>query len=178
MSKTKQYVLCAMFAALIGIGAFIKLPIFVVPFTLQFLFVNLAALLLGRKYGGLAVVIYLMVGLIGIPVFTKGGGPSYIFQPTFGYLIGFAVGAFVAGHLVDTFKVLTIKNLLLASFTNLGIVYAFGLVYYYVIANYYLDSSMGVWALLWYCFAVTVPGDIMWCFVSASLAKRVKMAIR
>ena len=89
--KTKDLVLCAMFVALIAVGAFIKVPVPVVPFTLQFLFTMLAGLLLGPVNGALAVVGYIVLGLVGLPIFTQGGGPGYIFQPSFGYIIGFAV---------------------------------------------------------------------------------------
>ena len=92
--KTKDLVLCAMFVALIAVGAFIKVPVPVVPFTLQFLFTMLAGLLLGPGNGALAVVIYIVLGLAGLPIFTQGGGPGYIFQPSFGYIIGFAAAGF------------------------------------------------------------------------------------
>ena len=62
--KTKDLVLCAMFVALIAVGAFIKVPVPVVPFTLQFLFTMLAGLLLGPVNGALAVVVYIVLGLV------------------------------------------------------------------------------------------------------------------
>ena len=99
--KTKDLVLCAMFVALIAVGAFIKIPVPVVPFTLQFLFTMLAGLLLGPVNGALAVVVYIVLGLIGLPIFTQGGGPGYIFQPSFGYIIGFAVAAYVNGKIAN-----------------------------------------------------------------------------
>ena len=99
--KTKDLVLCAMFVALIAVGAFIKVPVPVVPFTLQFLFTMLAGLLLGPVNGALAVVVYIVLGLVGLPIFTQGGGPGYIFQPSFGYIIGFAVAAYVTGQIAN-----------------------------------------------------------------------------
>ena len=75
--KTKDLVLCAMFVALIAVGAFIKVPVPVVPFTLQFLFTMLAGLLLGPVNGALAVVVYIVLGLVGLPIFTQGGGPGW-----------------------------------------------------------------------------------------------------
>ena len=99
--KTKDLVLCAMFVALIAVGAFIKVPVPVVPFTLQFLFTMLAGLLLGPVNGALAVVVYIVLGLVGLPIFTQGGGPGYIFQPSFGYIIGFAVAAYVTGRIAN-----------------------------------------------------------------------------
>ena len=127
--KTKDLVLCAMFVALIAVGAFIKVPVPVVPFTLQFLFTMLAGLLLGPVNGALAVVVYIVLGLVGLPIFTQGGGPGYIFQPSFGYIIGFAVAAYVTGRIANEKSRPGYRRLLAADFSGLFIVYAFGMVY-------------------------------------------------
>ena len=74
--KTKDMCLYALFAVLIGVGAFIKLPISIVPVTLQTLFVILAALILKEK-AVYSVLLYIGIGLLGIPVFASGGGISY-----------------------------------------------------------------------------------------------------
>ena len=124
--KTKDLVLCAMFVALIAVGAFIKIPVPVVPFTLQFLFTMLAGLLLGPVNGALAVVVYIVLGLIGLPIFTQGGGPGYIFQPSFGYIIGFAVAAYVNGKIANAKTHPSYRRLLGANFLGLFIVYASG----------------------------------------------------
>ena len=169
---TKSLILCSLFAALIAVGAFIKIPIPVVPFTLQVLFTTLAGLLLGARLGAISVGIYLLVGLIGIPVFTQGGGLSYIVQPTFGYLIGFLVGTYVTGYIAHKTTKPSIKRLICASLTGLSIVYIFGMVYYYFIANYYLNSPITVGGVIFYCFLICVPGDLVLCFISSVIAKR------
>lgn len=87
--RTVDLILCALFAALIAVGAFIKIPIPGVPFTLQVLFTTLAGLLLGSRMGAVSVAIYIILGLAGVPIFTGGGGIGYVVYPTFGYLIGF-----------------------------------------------------------------------------------------
>ena len=87
-NRTKQLILCAMFVALIAIGAFITIPIPIIPLTLQDLFVMLAGILLGPKWGALASLIYVFMGLAGLPVFTQGGGLAYVLKPSFGFLIG------------------------------------------------------------------------------------------
>ena len=76
--NVKNNILCGIFAALIAVGAFIKIPIPICPFTLQFLFTNLAGLLLGKKVGSRAVGIYIILGLIGLPIFSEGGGIGYL----------------------------------------------------------------------------------------------------
>ena len=73
-NNTRYAAYTGLFTTLIILGAFIKIPVPVIPFTLQFLFVSLAGLLLGAKYGGLSVFIYAALGLAGLPVFTAGGG--------------------------------------------------------------------------------------------------------
>lgn len=71
--STQDMVLCGVFTTLIAVGAFIKVPVPVVPFTLQFLFTMLAGLLLGGRKGALSVGVYIVLGLVGLPVFAEGG---------------------------------------------------------------------------------------------------------
>ena len=74
MNRTKNLMYCSLFTALIAVGAFIKIPIPVVPFTLQFFFTTLAGLLLGSKMGAVSVIAYMVLGLVGLPIFSEGGG--------------------------------------------------------------------------------------------------------
>ena len=176
--KIRKTVLCSLFAALIAVGAFIKIPVPLVPFTLQFLFTTLAGLLLGSKLGFTAVMSYIAVGLAGIPVFASGGGISYIFQPSFGYLIGFAVGALVTGKITESFKQPSLKILMLANFAGLLTVYAVGMVYYALISNFYLGNPIGLWPLFLYCFILAVPGDIVLCVLCAYIGKSLIPVLR
>ena len=102
--KPISIVLPAFFCALIIAGTFIRIPIPIIPFTLQLSFVTLAGLVLGKKLGSLSVLAYIILGLIGVPVFTQGGGLAYIFKPSFGYIIGFLFGAYVCGLLIEKNK--------------------------------------------------------------------------
>ncbi len=170
--RTKNLVLCALFAALIAVGAFIRVPIPVIPFTLQFLFTLLAGLLLGGKWGAISVCIYIIIGLSGIPVFTQGGGIFYVLKPTFGYIVGFAFGTYVTGKIAHAVQNPRYFRLLVASFVGLGIVYLFGLIHYYLISLLYLGNPIGLWPLLLHGFLMTVPGDIVTCIFGAALGKR------
>ena len=120
---TRDLILCGLFTALIIVGAFIKIPVPVVPFTLQFLFTMLAGLLLGGKLGAISVSVYIILGLMGIPVFAQGGGVGYVLMPTFGYLIGFAIGAYVTGKIANKVYNPSYKRLFAANFIGLFIVY-------------------------------------------------------
>ena len=170
--KTKNLVLCSLFVALIVVGAFIRILVPVVPFTLQLLFTMLAGLLLGGRLGAISVCVYIVMGLIGLPVFTEGGGLAYILKPSFGYIIGFAVGAYVTGKIANQVPRPGYKRLLTANFIGLAIVYAFGMVYYYLISDFYLGDPIGLWPLFLYCFILAVPGDIVLCIIGAVLGKR------
>ena len=170
--KTRNMILCALFDALIAAGAFLRIPIPVVPFTLQYLFTMLAGLLLGARLGATAVGVYIVLGLAGLPVFTQGGGPGYIFQPTFGYIIGFALGAYLTGRIAHAQPCPSMLRLISANLAGLAVVYACGMVYYYLISRFYLGNPIGLWPLLLYCFLMTVPGDLFLCAVGAILARR------
>ena len=177
-NETKQMILCAMFVAMIAAGAFIKIPIPVVPFTLQYLFTMLAGLLLGGKLGALAVGVYILLGLAGLPIFAQGGGIGYVFQPSFGYIPGFAAGAYITGVIANQKANPSYPRLLAANFAGLGIVYLCGMVYYYLISNLYLGTPIGLWPLFLYCFLLAVPGDIVLCILGAELGRRMIPVIR
>lgn len=170
---TQNMIICALFTALIAVGAFIRIPVPVCPFTLQVLFVTLAGLLLGKNLGAISAFTYMLIGLLGVPVFTQGGGLGYLAQPTFGYIIGFVVGAYVTGAIIHGEKKPSFKKLLLASLAGLAVVYIFGMVYFYLISNFVLGTGIGLWPLFLYCFLLVVPGDLVLCILASILAKRV-----
>jgi len=89
------------FAILTGISAGLKLEIGLIPITAQTLIVLLSGALLGSKKGSLSQLAYLAGGLIGLPWFSRGGGIIYIMSPTFGYILGFALTAYLAGLLFE-----------------------------------------------------------------------------
>lgn len=177
IQKTRNLVFCAMFTTLTAVGAFIKIPVPVVPFTLQFLFTMMAGLLMGGRAGAVSVGVYMALGLAGLPIFAGGGGIWYLLKPSFGYIIGFCIASYVTGKMAENMQKLTIKGLLAANFTGLFIVYGVGMFYYYVICNYVINTPIGLWPLFLYCFILAVPGDICLCILAAYLTMRIKPAI-
>ena len=165
--------MCAIFTALTAVGAFIKIPIPYMEFTLQFLFTTLSGLLLGAKWGAAAVGAYVVLGLVGVPIFAEGGGFFYVLKPTFGYLIGFIIGTFVTGKIANAVPNPSLKRLLAANFAGLAIVYILGILYFYFAKNLWIEGGTISFSMtLWYCFVLAVPGDILLCVLAAFLGKR------
>lgn len=170
--KSKELILCALFTALIAIGAFLKLPIGPEVFTLQFLFTLLAGLLLGGRLGATAVLVYIILGLIGVPVFANGGGFAYVLQPTFGYLIGFVLQAALNGRWSRQLQKLTVEKLIVTNVAGMAVVYVIGLSYFYIISNYVIDTPVAFWTLLLYGGILQAPGDFLLCCLAALLSMR------
>lgn len=179
MKKTRTMVQCALFTALIAIGAFIQIPMPSMDYcTLQFLFVLLAGMLLGKERGALSALVYVLLGLVGIPVFAAGGGIQYIFRPTFGYLLGFILAAWTAGFIIEKRAVKSYGTYLLGAFGCLVVTYTIGLLYKYMIFNFHLSQPTPWSIVLLSCFPLDLPGDILFCFLGAGLAHRVKPLLR
>lgn len=158
---TTRLVYCAIFTALITIGAFIQIPVpYLDYFTLQFFFVLLSGILLGAKLGGLAVLLYVVIGLIGLPVFAAGGGLAYIVRPSFGYLLGFIVGAYLTGLVCEKVNCSSLKKYTLAVIAGLLATYLIGLGYKYLILNYYTGTPISWKLVLLSCFPLDLPGDV------------------
>lgn len=98
LSSLHRLVWAALMAALTAVGAYVSIPLGPVPISLQTMFVLMAGYTLGPAYGAAAIGLYLVAGIVGLPVFAGGkSGFAALFGPTGGYLIGFIVCAAVAG---------------------------------------------------------------------------------
>lgn len=144
--NVKPMIYAALFAALTAVGAFIKipLPLSPVPITLQVFFVLLAGLVLGARWGGTSMVVYVMLGVIGLPVFSGGSsGPGILLGPTGGYIIGFVAGAFVTGLIynkANNSKIATIG----AMIGGLAVIYLPGVMQLSFVANMTLQQAVAV----------------------------------
>lgn len=142
---TKRLIRISYFTMLTIVGGLIKLPMPAVPgifFTFQTVFVALAGLVLGARDGALSQLAYMIIGLIGLPVFTTGGGIDYVLRPSFGYIIGFVAGAFLIGLLKSRFKTLSVIKLFFCAFFGLLTVYIIGMPYQFLIFWLYLGNDV------------------------------------
>lgn len=169
MTATRQITLCALFAALIAIGTYIKIPTPLLPLTFQTLFVVLSGLVLGRKYGALSVCVYVIAGVIGLPVFTGSA-----LNPTFGYIIGFIPGSWLAGYIAERFKP-CFKTWTFGAVAGIAVIYAFGIPYYYLMSKYYIGNELGAKTLLMYFVLMPIPGDVAKSILAGLIVKRLSV---
>ena len=180
MKNSKQYniralSLCSLFCSLIILGAYIRLP-FPIPVTLQLLFTNTAALMLGKRWGWIPPLLYLALGLAGLPVFTTGGGVSSVLSLSFGYSVGFIPGALVAGMISD--KGGSTRSLALASLCNLSCVYLCATLHYLLLCNIYLAEDISITRAIYVCILPFIAADIAKLAVSIILASKLRSRIK
>ncbi len=177
--NVRDMVLCSLFVALCAVGAFIQIPL---PnsdyFTLQFLFVIMAGMLLGSKKGFLALSIYIIMGLVGFPIFAAGGGISYVLRPTFGYLIGFAVGAYLTGYITEKNGGDTFIKLFIAGFVGFLVIYLIGFSYKYMILNFYTGVKTPIYLILIGAFPIDMPGDLIATFLASAIDLRIRKVVK
>jgi biotin transport system substrate-specific component len=137
------------------------------------LFCALSGLLLGARLGLLSQVLYVAIGLSGVPIFTKGGGISYIFQPTFGYLIGFILCAYIIGKMSEKIDNLTFKKALIATLSGLIVLFLIGVPYLYMIFNIYMGKSKTFGWALTAGFIPFIGGDIVLSILVSVIAVKV-----
>lgn len=174
--STRDTVLCGMFAALMVVGAKIHIMIpvgaFSVTISLQVFFAVLAGFILGPWKGFVSVLVYLLLGLVGLPIYAHGGGIGYVLKPTFGFLIGFAFAALITGLVMGALKKHTMPRMITAAIAGEMIYYACGLVYYFLMFNFILpDGSIGFAELMSVWFLSTVIPDAVICILAAVAAR-------
>ncbi len=172
-----QAALIVIFAALTASGAFIRIPLPPVPITLQNFFVIMAGLLLGARAGCLSQIIYLLMGLIGLPVFSGGGGIAYVMKPSFGYLLGFILAPGAVGLFMKN-KAYSRGNIFIASILGMIAIYLFGVPYLALYMHYVLDKPDVIMPAIKAGLLIFLPGDLLKCIVLAAISGRVLDTIK
>lgn len=161
----------AMFTALIAVCSQISIPLGPVPFTLQTLAIYIAAAMLGWKRGTISVLVYILIGLVGVPVFAGfSGGFSSVVTPSFGYIIGFVLTALVVG-LSSKFFGNKLVPLIVSMVIGLLLCYIVGTIWFmvvYNVTNQYIDLGL---ALSWCVVPFIIP-DMAKIAVAAILVNR------
>ena len=177
-----EVVYSGLFAALMAVGAFIRITLplgaFEVTVSLQLFFAILAGLLLGPGKGTVSVAAYIVLGLCGLPVFAHGGGPAYILRPTFGFVLGFVPAAFLSGVISLKAGIRGSKGLIAAAVTGEAAYYVCGLIYFYMVFNYLLTGgSIGIKELVAVWFLSTAVPDTLISVLAATVASKIRSAM-
>lgn len=181
-SITQDVAVCGLFAALIAVGAFMKIVIPVgadtMNFTLQWLFVLLAGLLLGSRRAFRSVAVYLITGLIGFPVFARGGSPAYLLRPTFGFLLGFALAAWAIGFLCEKLRPTKSVTWFFTTLAGFVIYYGMGILYFYMITHLLSSQTpVGIGVIFGvYCLPTMLP-DLLLCVLAIMIAGRLRPVV-
>ena len=173
--SARKLVNTALFAALTAAGAFLRIPLGVSSITLQFLFTAMAGVLLGAGGGALSQAVYVAMGLLGLPIFTAGGGFGYVLQPTFGFLLGLIPAAAAIGAM--TRRSTSPVRIALACVAGLAVLYAIGVPYMALILNGYMGKGMSVSGLLWAGMLPFLPGDAIKIVITAVLCPLLRRRI-
>ncbi len=171
-SYVRKMVYASLFAALTAAGAWISIPIPLspLPVTMQTLFTMLSGAVLGPYFGVLAMIVYVLLGLIGLPVFAAGqSGFGVLFGPWGGYLIGFIVGAAVTGLMVSVKKKPGLVWLCVAMAAGDLVVYVFGVSQLALISQYTLDKAILIG------FIPFVPGDLLKLAIATLIARKIEV---
>ena len=175
-SEIKSMVLAALFAALTAIGAFIQVPLGFTSFTLQTLFTCLSGVLLGAKWGAISQIVYVALGLVGLPVFTQGGGLGYLVKPSMGFLLGLILLAWLAGLLTRTDR--SPLRVVLACAAGVLAMYAVALPYMYAVLDLYMGMEKSVLDVIKGGMLIYLPGDAVKITVTALVSGPLLKAVR
>ena len=165
--KTIDMAYIALFAVLMAVCSWISIPA-VVPFTLQTFGVFVAVSVLGGKRGTLAVVLYLLMGIVGLPVFAGfSGGLGVLLGSTGGYIIGFVFTALVM-WLIERLLGTKTWVLALSMLLGLAVCYAFGTAWYCFQAGSSVGAALGL------CVFPFIPGDLVKMLIAMALGPMIR----
>lgn len=174
--STRKLAQAALMAALTAVGAFLRFPLGAMSFTLQDMFTVLAGVLLGWKWGMASQAVYVALGLLGLPVFTMGGGLGYVLQPSFGFLLGIIPAAAVTGYLAGEKG--EPRRVVPACVAGLAAMYLIGVPYMGAVLNLYMGKGLSVWTIVKTGMLIYLPGDALKVAVVAAAAPALCRAVR
>lgn len=169
--STRQLTLIAVMTAVTCILGPLSIPIGIVPISLTNLAIYLAIYALGAKRGTLSYIVYLFIGVVGLPVFSGfSGGFTKLLGPTGGYLIGFAFMAFISGIFIDKFS-----NKIYMCF--LGMV--LGTIVTYLLGTAWLsyETKLTFNAALYAGVIPFIPGDLVKMIIASLIGPQIRKGL-
>ncbi len=172
---SRQLLFASLLTALTAAGSFIRIPFPLTPVTLQTLFTLLAGCMLLPRYAFLSQMVYLILGLAGLPVFANGGGLGYILQPTFGYLLSLPIAAWLISFLnTRTGKQNSLSFMIMINSVAGILILALGSGWLYLAVNVWLMKAISFRTVWISGFLIFIPGEILKAGIAAFLARQIK----
>jgi len=178
---TRQMIIISLFTSLTaGLAVVTRLSAGIIPFSLLPMMAMLAGHVLGARLGALSMLLYLILGLIGLPVFASPpfGGLTYFFQPSFGFLIGFIFCACIGGWITSR-KADRLERYLLANLAGIIVINLFGLTHLWFLFNFILGQQKALGEILKIGLFPFLLSDllkgIIACFLGFNINKRIKL---
>lgn len=173
--KTKTMVICAIFAAIMCVFSVMTIPIGPVPISMGIFGVMITAVILGPKKGTIAVAVYILLGAVGLPVFSGfKGGFQVLLGPTGGYIWSYIIVALLIGLLTGKNpknKWLAMLKIFIVSIIGIIICYAAGTVQFMFVQKADLAKALTL------CVIPFIPFDIIKALVSAYLGYTIRLAL-
>lgn len=177
--KTRDITLSALMIAVLAICSQLSIPIGPIPITLQTFAVLLIGMILPSKHAFIVTSAYLLLGLIGFPVFANGsGGIQSFLSPAFGFAIGFIPAATLMARFIERKSQPTLYNYLIASLIATLVLYSIGLSYMSFILNVVLGAQMTLSQVLMAGMLPFLPGDILKIIFSIVVAQRLRAPLQ
>ncbi len=169
---TLQLVFCALFAALTAVMSQFSIPIGPVPINLATLSVFIAGAVLGAKYGALSQLVYVLLGAVGLPVFSNfSGGVGVIVGPTGGYILGYIAAAWLVGLLSEHFGG-NVLVLVISMVAGLLLCYLMGTVWFITV------TKKDVWVSLTLCVFPFLIGDAVKIAAAIAVVPQLKKVFK
>ncbi len=171
--KLNKLLFCGLMAAFTAAGSLLKIPVPGTPLiiTLQTFFVFMSGLLLEPKYAFLSQLAYAAIGLVGLPVFSEGGGIAYVLRPSFGFIVGFCICAPLISLIVrrNLLEYISAKSgrlkpmvkALTGALASVAAMYAVGSLYMFTILNLYVGQPKSLWAVVVSATGIFIVIDII-----------------
>lgn len=170
--STKTMALIAVMTAVTCVLAPLSIPIGPVPISLTNLAIYFGLYILGVKQETLSYIVYLLIGFVGLPVFSGfTGGAGKLFGPTGGYLIGFIPMAIVAGIMIERFDGKIFPSVV-GMIIGTAICYAFGTIWFCIQADYKLVPALSL------CVIPFLPGDAIKIAIAAFVGPQLQRQLR
>ncbi len=177
-NKTLRYVFITLFAALISVGCFIRIPVGPggIPIVLQNMLAILSGCILGGLDGAFSAILFVAAGAIGLPIFSGGkGGLAVITGPTGGFLVGYILGPLIAGLLIGrpsitekSFSIQKLLQLTIAALSGYIMIYIPGVIYFMHLTGKPFAKTIAA------CVIPFIPGDLIKFILTVIIAAKIR----